>query len=153
MSSMRKLLLLPVTLPLAAARGALNAVVETVIDALAGDVDAPPPPSPTRERPAPAPEPEPAPPPEPEPESPIKIHDDEPTRGEVNRRRLEGREAEGDAVGAEVRVDAPWEGYDAMSAREVLDRLVGADAATLAVVRLYEGANRNRATVLRATEV
>jgi hypothetical protein len=141
MTSMRKLLLLPVTLPLAAARGALTAVVETVADALAGDLEPAPPPSPTRERPAPPP-----------PEAPIKIHDDEPTRGEVNRRRVEEREAEGDAVGAEVRVDAPWNGYDAMSAREVLDRLVGADEATLAVVRLYETGNRNRATVLRATE-
>jgi hypothetical protein len=141
MTSMRKLLLLPVTLPLAAARGALTAVVETVADALAGDLEPAPPPSPTRERPAPPP-----------PEPPIKIHDDEPTRGEVNRRRLEEREAEGDAVGAEVRVDAPWKGYDAMNAREVLDRLVGADEATLAVVRLYESATRSRATVLRATE-
>ena len=140
---MRKLLLLPVTLPIAAARGALTAVVETVVDALADDLEAPPAPSPTRAEPAPPPEP-------PAPEPPIKIHDDEPTRGEVNRRRVEQRE--GGAVGAEVRVDAPWEGYDAMSAREVLDRLVGADEATLAVVRLYESSNRNRATVLRAAE-
>jgi hypothetical protein len=51
-----------------------------------------------------------------------------------------------------VRIDPPWKGYDAMSAREVLDRLVGADEATLGVVRLYESATRNRATVLRATE-
>ncbi len=147
---MRKLLLLPVTLPLAAARGALTAVVETVADALAGELEPAPPPSPTRERPARptagaaaarrAPEP------------PIKIHDDEPTRGEVNRRRLEEREAEGGSVGAEVRIDEPWKGYDAMTAREVLDRLVGADEATLGVVRLYESATRNRATVLRETE-
>jgi hypothetical protein len=152
MSSMRKLLLLPLTLPLAAARGALTAVVETVADALAGDLEPAPPPSPTRERPAPPAEPEPEPPAPPEPEPPIKLHDDEPTRGEVNRLRLEEREAEGGAVGAEVHVDAPWEGYDAMTAREVLDRLVGADEATLAVVRLYESATRNRATILRETE-
>lgn len=145
MSSMRKLLLLPVTLPLAAARGALTAVVETVADALAGDLEPAPPPSPTRERPAP-------PPVRAEPEPPIKIHDDEPTRGEVNRRRLEEREAEDSPVGAEIRVDAPWEGYDAMTARQVLDRLVGADEATLGVVRLYESATRNRATILRETE-
>jgi hypothetical protein len=145
MSSMRKLLLLPVTLPLAAARGALTAVVETVADALAGDLEPAPPPSPTRERPAP-------PPVRAEPEPPLKIHDDEPTRGEVNRRRLEEREAEDSPVGAEIRVDAPWEGYDAMTARQVLDRLVGADEATLGVVRLYESATRNRATILRETE-
>jgi hypothetical protein len=142
MTSMRKLLLLPVTLPLAAARGALTAIVETVADALAGDLEAAPPPSPTREPPTPPPPPEP----------PIKLHDDEPTRGEVNRRRLHEREAEDSPVGAEVRVDAPWEGYDAMTAREVLDRLVGADEATLAVVRLYESATRNRATILRETQ-
>jgi hypothetical protein len=164
---MRKLLLLPVTLPLAAARGALTAIVETVADALTGNLEPAPPPSPTRERPAPPAQPEPEPPappeppaqPEPEPpappeppEPPIKLHDDEPTRGEVNRLRLEEREAEGGAVGAEVHVDAPWEGYDAMTAREVLDRLVGADEATRAVVRLYESASRNRATILRETE-
>jgi hypothetical protein len=153
---MRKLLLLPLTLPIAAARGALIAVVETVVDAVAGDLEPPPAPSPTRERPAPPPParepPPPEPKPEPEPEPPIKIHDDEPTRGEVNRLRLEERESEGGAVGAEVHVDAPWEGYDAMTAREVLDRLVGADEATRAVVRLYESATRNRATILRETE-
>jgi hypothetical protein len=38
------------------------------------------------------------------------------------------------------------------AAREVLDRLVGADEATLGVVRLYESATRNRATILRETE-
>ena len=66
------------------------------------------------------------------------------------------REAEGGGpggVGAEVRIDEPWDGYAEMSAPEVVDRLVGADEATLAVVRLYEAANRNRATVLRATEI
>jgi hypothetical protein len=165
---MRKLLLLPLMLPIAAARGALIAVVETVADAFAGELEPPPGPSPTRERPAPRAQPEPEPPTQPEPEPPtqpepepptqtepeppIKIHDDEPTRGEVNRLRLEEREAEGGAVGAEVHVDAPWDGYDAMTAREVLDRLVGADEATLAVVRMYESASRNRATILRETE-
>jgi hypothetical protein len=132
---MRKLLLLPLTLPLAAARGAIQASVEAVLDALAGDLDPAPPPSPTRSQPAP-------------PEPPIKLHDDEPTRGEVNRRRFEAREG---SVGAEVHVDEPWNGYDEMSAPDVLDRLVGAGEATLAFVRLYERANRNRATVLRAT--
>jgi len=151
MTSMRKLLLLPVTLPLAAARGALTAVVEAIAEALAGDLDAAPPPAATRE-PAPPPPPPPARAPEPRPEPPIKIHDDEPTRGEVNRMRLAEREAEGGAVGAEVHVDEPWQGYDAMTARQVLDRLVGADDSTLAVVRLYESATRNRATILRETE-
>jgi hypothetical protein len=39
-----------------------------------------------------------------------------------------------------------------MTASEVVERLVGADEATLGVVRLYEAAHRNRVTVLRATE-
>lgn len=138
---MRKLLLLPLKLSLVAARGALTAVVEAAWDALTGDVETAPPPSPTRPRPA--------------PEPPVDLHDDEPTRGEVNRRRVAQREADAGGpggVGAEVRVDAPWDGYDAMTAQQVVDRLIGADEATLAVVRLYESAKRNRVTVLRATE-
>ena len=139
------------TLPLAAARGALTAAVETVVDALAGDPEPAPPPSPTRARP-------------------------HRRRSRPDRRRRPARRRSSSTttsrraarstaaasssarpraaagVGAEVHVDEPWEGYDAMTAREVLDRLVGADEATLAVVRLYETANRNRATVLRATE-
>jgi hypothetical protein len=100
---MRKLLLLPITLPVSAARGALEAAFDTIWDAL---------------------EPEDrweaagAPPPEPEPEP----HDEE-----------------------------PWDGYDRMSAAQVVQRLSGADAATRAAVRLYESAGRNRKTVLRAT--
>jgi hypothetical protein len=147
MSVMRKLLLLSLKLPLAAARGALTAAVEVVLDALAGDPEPAPPPSPTRPRPAPEP---PAP-----PEPPVELLDEEPTRAEVGRRRVEQREAEGGGpggVGASVHVDEPWDGYDRMTAPQVLDRLVGADEATLAVVRLYESAKRNRATVLRATE-
>jgi hypothetical protein len=118
------------------------------MDALTGDLEAAPPPSPTRSHPAP---PEPAAPPEP----PTELLDEEPTVAEVGRRRVEQREAEGGGpggVGASVHVDEPWDGYDGMTAPQVLDRLIGADEATLAVVRLYESTNRNRATVLRATE-
>src|SRR5215207_11111448 len=98
---MRKLLLLPLTLPVAAARGALTAAVEAVMDALAGDLEPAPAPSPTRARPEP---PEPAAPPEP----PLELLDEEPTRAEVDRRRVEQREAEGGGpggVGAAVRVE------------------------------------------------
>jgi hypothetical protein len=159
---MRKLLLLPVTVPLAAARGALEAAARTIVDAI-----------------APRSEPEPAPvaeavetaPPIPEPTAPVArprprpvrpgggdIHDDEPTRGEVARRREALREAEADAggpgaaPGAEVRIDPPWEGYDDQPAREIIAALIDADEATKGVVRLYEAANRNRMTVLRAAE-
>ena len=51
-------------------------------------------------------------------------------------------------VGAEIRVDEPWEGYSGLTVKEVTAQLATADRATLAVVRLYESANRNRSTVL-----
>lgn len=162
MSLMRKLLLLPLTLPVAAARGALDAVLRTLLDAVMGT--SPPPVGPTAEPPLDEawPEEVPVAEPTPEPEEvPVaaptpRLHDDEPTRGEVNRRREALREAEGGGPGgvaAEVRVVAPWEGYERMTVAQILDRLVGADEATRAVVRLYEAAHRNRAAVLRATEV
>jgi hypothetical protein len=53
---------------------------------------------------------------------------------------------------AEVHVAEPWEGYAALSAAEVVDRLADADETLLAVVRLYEGANEGREAVLHATE-
>jgi hypothetical protein len=54
-------------------------------------------------------------------------------------------------VGASIVVDPPWEAYDALPAGAIVARLRGADAATKAVVRLYEQSHRARATVLRAT--
>jgi hypothetical protein len=54
-------------------------------------------------------------------------------------------------VVATIDVDAPWAGYDGMSAAAVVARLRGADAATKAVVRMYEQRHKQRATVLRAT--
>ena len=53
---------------------------------------------------------------------------------------------------AEVHVAEPWEGYAALSAAEVVDRLADADETVLAAVRLYEGANEGREAVLHATE-
>jgi len=86
---------------------------------------------------------------------------DEPTRGQVARLREEMREREGaDAEvtvgtadpGPEIRIDAPWEGYDEMTAAQVVSRLRSADETTAAVVRLYEQANKGRKSVLQATE-
>lgn len=89
---------------------------------------------------------------------------DEPTRGEVARMRERMREdearADDDAAasvgtaepGAQIRVDAPWKGYDDMTAAQVVARLRDADTATAAVVRLYEQANKGRKSVLGATE-
>jgi hypothetical protein len=54
-------------------------------------------------------------------------------------------------VGAEVRVDAPWEGYDRMRAADIVARLKSADDATRAVVRLYEQQGKARSSVLAAT--
>jgi hypothetical protein len=56
-----------------------------------------------------------------------------------------------DDVGAEVRVDAPWEGYDQMRANEIVSRLRSANVATRAVVRLYEQQGKARSSVLAAT--
>jgi hypothetical protein len=56
-----------------------------------------------------------------------------------------------DDVGAEVHVDAPWEGYDQMRAADIVTRLKRADDATRAVVRLYEQQGKARSSVLAAT--
>lgn len=57
----------------------------------------------------------------------------------------------GAEVGAEVHVDAPWDGYDRMRAADIVDRLRVADDATRAVVRLYEQHGKARSSVLAAT--
>ena len=57
-----------------------------------------------------------------------------------------------EGAGAELHVEAPWEGYDHMTAGEIRDRLVAASPAEAAAVELYEGTHRNRRTVLDAAE-
>lgn len=57
-----------------------------------------------------------------------------------------------EGAGAEVHVDPPWDGYERMNAKQVIARLASADAAALAAVQLYEGANRRRQTVMNAVE-
>jgi hypothetical protein len=54
-------------------------------------------------------------------------------------------------VGGTITVDEPWDGYAQQPASAIVTRLRGADAATKAVVALYERGHKNRATVLRAT--
>jgi hypothetical protein len=56
-----------------------------------------------------------------------------------------------DDVGAEVHVDAPWDGYDHMRAADIVARLRSADEATRAVVRLYEQQGKARSSILAAT--
>src|SRR4051794_32765022 len=80
----------------------------------------------------------------------------EPTRGEVAALREQQREAEqnagGPGPGAVIDVAAPWDGYDAMTEDDVLERLIGADSALRAIVRLYESQHGGRRQILIATE-
>jgi hypothetical protein len=55
-------------------------------------------------------------------------------------------------AGPEIRIAAPWEGYDAMALDEVLGRLADADETLLAAVRLYESQGEARQAILLATE-
>lgn len=57
-----------------------------------------------------------------------------------------------DGAGAQIEVDEPWPEYRRMTAAQILDRLSDADAAEIAVVRLFEGSNRDRRSVMRFTE-
>jgi hypothetical protein len=85
----------------------------------------------------------------------------EPTRGEAARRRAARRSAETQAAhetdatphaGAEIQVAAPWEGYDELSAADVVERLADADDTTRAAVRLYESTHEGREAILHVTE-
>ena len=57
-----------------------------------------------------------------------------------------------DGAGAEIEVHEPWDGYDAMTAADILDRLTGAPAAAAGLVELYERSHKGRKTVLEAAE-
>ena len=61
-------------------------------------------------------------------------------------------ETEGAASpGAQIHVDAPWDGYDKMKAGEIVSRVRTADASAKAVVRLYEQTHKKRKSILDAT--
>ncbi len=57
-----------------------------------------------------------------------------------------------DGAGAELHVDAPWDGYDQMTAADIRDRLAAATAAEAAAVELYESTRKHRRSVLDAAE-
>lgn len=57
-----------------------------------------------------------------------------------------------DGAGAELRVDAPWEGYDQMTAADIRHRLGAASPVEAAAVQLYETTNKSRKSVLEAAE-
>lgn len=69
-----------------------------------------------------------------------------------DRPELVDSEGPAESPGAEIRVDAPWNGYEQMTAADIVDRLAVADTATKAVVRLYEEQHKHRRTVLAATD-
>lgn len=53
-------------------------------------------------------------------------------------------------AGPELTVEAPWEGYDRMTAADIRDRLALATAVEAAAVELYETTGKNRRTVIDA---
>ena len=55
-----------------------------------------------------------------------------------------------DGAGPEVTVEAPWDGYDKMTAADIRDRLSAATAVEAAAVELYESTHKNRRTVIDA---
>lgn len=57
-----------------------------------------------------------------------------------------------EGAGAEVHVAEPWDGYRAMDAAGIRDRIATAEVAELTVIQLYESAHRKRRTVLEAVE-
>ena len=57
-----------------------------------------------------------------------------------------------DGAGASITVQEPWDGYGQLNARDIVGRLGAASTAELAAVQLYEGAHRNRQTVIAAVQ-
>jgi hypothetical protein len=55
-----------------------------------------------------------------------------------------------EGAGAQIRIGEPWEGYRAMKAADVINRLSTATKEELAAVELYEVAGRNRKSVVAA---
>jgi hypothetical protein len=55
-------------------------------------------------------------------------------------------------AGAQIEVDPPWTGYDAMAADDVIERLAVSTPAELAVVQLYERSAKQRRKVLAAVQ-
>lgn len=63
-----------------------------------------------------------------------------------------GEEEADSPVGAEVQVEAPWDGYDGMTAVEVQGAIAAAERETVAAVALYEQSRRARRSVIRAAD-
>jgi len=106
----------------------------------------PAPPAPAPAAPAPASPPVDAPADPPAPPEPVHVSTEEELVAEVADPGAE------DGAGAEVHVEEPWEGYRAMSAGDIVDRLATASRAELAAVELYELAGRGRKSVMAAAQ-
>ena len=57
-----------------------------------------------------------------------------------------------DGAGAEIRIEAPWDGYEDMNVKQIVARLSSATAAELGAVQLYERSHRGRQTILNAVK-
>jgi hypothetical protein len=89
------------------------------------------------------------PPPPPPPEPPVEEeHVDE---GAVVVAEVAEAGAE-DGAGAELDVDEPWEGYESMTADQIIAELGQASRETVATVQLYETVGKGRESVLEAAE-
>ena len=55
-----------------------------------------------------------------------------------------------DGAGPELHIEAPWDGYDKMTAADIRDRLGAASSAEAAAVELYESTHKNRRSVIDA---
>ena len=98
---------------------------------------------PARRRPAAAPPPAPAPAPE------AELLGEEPAHVSTGAETVASF-GPADDPSPTFDVQAPWDGYDAHPAAEVIKRVRAADEATKAVVLLYERGHKGRASVLRA---
>jgi hypothetical protein len=98
---------------------------------------------PARQRPAAAPPPAPAPAPE------AELLGEEPAHVSTGAETVASF-GPADDPSPTFAVQAPWDGYDAHPAAEVIKRVRAADEATKAVVLLYEQGHKRRASVIRA---
>jgi hypothetical protein len=57
-----------------------------------------------------------------------------------------------DGAGPELTVEAPWDGYERMTAADIRDRLAAASTTVAGAVELYEASHKARRSVLDAAE-
>jgi hypothetical protein len=82
----------------------------------------------------------------PEPQAPAHVDTEPELVGEFAEQGAE------EGAGAEVHVDAPWDGYGRMRVADVRERVAVAGPEELAVVQLYEITHKKRRSVLDAVE-